>query len=158
MPRPKGSKDIPKRKKAMILAQKNVGVCSNKKIAENFGVSESTVNQINSRTVDTATLLLSRKYQAELSARLDRINDKILDAIEKKVDEGGNKLTELSTAFGTLFDKQRLHQNQATEITQNYTESDLARELMRRLIEKRGWSKEKALAAAKQEFPEAELS
>jgi hypothetical protein len=87
---------------------------------------------------------------------LYRINDKILDSIEAQVDAGEIPANHLSTIFGTLYDKQRLHNNQLTNITQNLSDEEraleIATEFIRRQIE-RNFDVKKAVAAALQEFP-----
>jgi hypothetical protein len=87
---------------------------------------------------------------------LYRINDKILDSIEAQVDAGEIPANHLSTIFGTLYDKQRLHNNQLTNITQNLSDEEraleIASEFIRRQIE-RNFDVKKAVAAALQEFP-----
>lgn len=161
MPRTKGAKNLSKQEQAAILAQKNAQLCSQEKIADNFGVARRTVVGINESSVDEETLALSRKYQRELSTRIDRINDKILDSLEAQVDAGEIPANHLSTIFGTLYDKQRLHNNQPTNITQNLSDEEraleIATEFIKRLIQ-RNFAVEKAVAAAVQEFPGVDSS
>ncbi len=124
--------NLSKQQKAQILAQKNAHLFPHKKIADNFGVARRTVVNLNEFNVDEETIALSKKYQRQLSARIDRINDKILDNIEAQVTEGKIPAYQLSTIFGTIYDKQRLHNNQATTISQqNLTEEQLALDMLR---------------------------
>lgn len=155
----RGAKNLSKQEQAQILAQKNARLCSQKKIADNFGVARRTVVNLNESTVDDETLALSLKYQRRLSARIDRINDKILNHIEAQIDAGDVPANQLSTIFGTLYDKQRLHNNQPTNITHNQSDDarafETALKFVQRLIE-RNFAIEKAVAAAAQEFPDVD--
>jgi DNA-binding XRE family transcriptional regulator len=70
MSRIKGAKNLSKQEQAQILAQKNARLCSQEKIADNFGVTRRTVINLKESNVDEETRALSLKYQRALSARI----------------------------------------------------------------------------------------
>lgn len=62
MARTKGAKDIPKRKRAQILAKKNTDLYPNSQLAKENGVSVEAIKKITNQSVQPDVLEMSRKY------------------------------------------------------------------------------------------------
>jgi hypothetical protein len=149
MARTKGTPDLKPVQKARILAKKNAELYGHKKIAEEEGVSLSTVEKTKIETVEPEVLKLYPQETAKLEQRIARVRDKALNALEVEIDKGEVPANHLSTIFGTLYDKHRLETGQATEITQN-----LSAPL---LVIRRGWSIKQS-EMTKEEYVEFTMS
>ncbi len=66
MPKAKGTTDIPKRKRAQILADKNTQLSTPSAIAAKYNVSRSTVHKITDKKVTADVLAMASEYEREI--------------------------------------------------------------------------------------------
>lgn len=65
MARTTGSKDIPKRKRALILAEKNTQQYNRSEIAHRHGISTSTIDKISNDTVPEELRQMAARYESD---------------------------------------------------------------------------------------------
>lgn len=154
MPRKKGDKDIPKTKKAVILARKNANLSTVTAIAKEEGVSESAVRKITVSSVPPEVALMSREFETQF---IEYAQANAMRAQKTAFD----KIHELNAKDATIvaeknFNMSQVYHNRPTQITGTVSELEKARQLFKRLIEFRGWEKEKAIAGIKEVFPDVD--
>lgn len=114
MPRSKGAKVLSKVDKAQIIAQKNAALCPRSEIAENFGVSVSTVTHL-SLTVPDDVAELATAFETALiryaKANALKAARRTFDAIDDLPADKAAIVQEKN------YNMVRLHQNQPTGIT-----------------------------------------
>ena len=117
MARTTGSPNLSNNRKAKIVAKKNLRFSTQKQIAEEEGVSRCTVNQLSEADLDPATKSLAKDYEEQFLKDLKRTNYKLLNYLEKSVDDQTLPPQAISTAFGVTFDKIQLKTGNPTEIS-----------------------------------------
>ncbi len=121
--RTKGSPNLTKEKRVVIKAQKNLRLTTQKQIAEDNGVAEMTVRQIE-RNMTEEDLEQAAQLERDHKIDIKRVRNKALDRLEEAIDKGTLKTEALIPAYGTLYDKFRLETGQATQINQESNSPD----------------------------------
>jgi len=155
MPRTKGASEIPPRKRARILAKKNTNQYNRSEIALSEKVSLPTVDNITMDTVSPQVRKMADKYTRDFVTYADA------NAMKAQI-RTFNTIDELTAdkAAGVAeknFNMAQISRNLPTQITNKLTDEDLARELLFRLVNNRGWTQEKAEAGIKMRFPDFDL-
>ena len=129
MSRTKGAKDLSKIDKAQIIAQKNASICPKEKIAENFGVSVSTVTHLSLANVPDDVAELAEAFETALiqyaKANALKAAKRTFDTIHELPADKAAMVQEKN------YNMVRLHYNQPTEIVQmNQQITDAAQKLL----------------------------
>ena len=133
---------------------KELQIGTQQKIGDAVGLSRKSVNRIKLKTASPEVLALVPFEEKKLLDQINETRDKALRKLNLKLDTDDIPGEKLSTIFGTLYDKSRLESSLPTQITQTFlSDTDLAKELFRRMIENHKWSADDALEGVKQRFP-----
>lgn len=116
MPRTKGATDIPKRKKARILAKKNVQELTVIEIAAQEGVCRNSVIAIKPETVSADVLAMAQKYERDFILYAEA---NALKAQKRTFDTIGELSADKAAIVAEKnFNMSRLWRNQPTSIVQ----------------------------------------
>jgi len=111
--RPKGQGNIPDTVKLDILQQKTLKLNTQGDIAKKYGISRVSVCNMSPDDLSPESQL---KFDSFI-ARLERVRNKALNAIENKLDEGLFRAEHLAGLFTTINNASRLENDQPTSIT-----------------------------------------
>ena len=156
MARTKGASDIPPRKKARILAKKNTQQYTRSELAKEFNVSEITIAKLNQNSVTPEVRKMAEKYQRDFITYAQAI---AMKAQQRTFDT----LNELNAKDATIvaeknFKMVQIIQNRPTQIINEPTDEEIAKELLWRLVNNRQWSKKEALEEIKQAYPDVDTA
>lgn len=132
MARTDGAKTIPKAKKARILAQVNVGLCTKEEIAAKEGVSLSTVRMTTNESVRPDVLAMAERFQRQFQTYADAT---ALKAVERAYDTVNELPADKAAAVAEkFFNMGRVSRGEATSYTQN-APGETAHKLLAKAIE-----------------------
>ena len=156
MARTKGASDIPPRKKARILAKKNTQQYTRSELAKEFNVSEITIAKLNQNSVTAEVRKMAEKYQRDFITYAQAI---AMKAQQRTFDT----INELNAKDATIvaeknFKMVQILQNRPTQIINEPTDEEIAKELLWRLVNNRQWSKKEALEEIKQAYPDVDTT
>ncbi len=155
MPRTKGAKDLSGQEKAQIIAQKNTKLYNHQKIADNFNISKTTVDHLSERRLPLEIQQLARQYESEYVQYIEAGAMKAVKHVLSTIEElSADKAAVVAEKF---FNISQIHHNRPTKISREISEVELARQLLTRLIEKRGWTEHEAIAGIKERFPALDI-
>lgn len=154
MARTKGTKDIPKRKKAQILAEKNLGLSSQADIAKKHGVHFTTVSKITEESVPPAVLEMSKRYLAQYRIYAEA------NAMKAQI-QAFDTMHELNAKDATAVAEKNFNMIQALDnaATTNYSQmsdEELAKGIYKSLLAK-GHAAERIIEKLEQEFPAVDV-
>ena len=156
MPKAKGTMDIPKRKRAQILAEKNTQLSTPSAIAAKYNVSRSTVHKITDRSVSGEVLAMASVYERKILTYTQAIAMKAQQRTFDTINELNAK--DAAIVAEKNFKMVQIIQNRPTQIINEPTDEEIAKELFWRLVNNRQWSEEKALEGIKQAYPDVDTS
>lgn len=87
--------------------------------ARELGIPNTTVNDTVNRNIDKPEFArLREEKRKKFGAKFEKIINKALDRLDKEIDEQDKiPVSQLSTVVGTLYDKNRLENDESTENT-----------------------------------------
>lgn len=128
-------------------------------IARELKVSQPSVSLIKYESLTDEQKAEVDKKRADLGAHGMELSFNAL-LKGKELVEKAHSVRDLPAVMGAAkigHDISRLESNQPTVITQPLSDEDLALELFRRLIEKRGWRAEDAIEGIRERFPDVDV-
>jgi predicted transcriptional regulator len=156
MARTKGASDIPPRKKARILAKKNTQQYTRSELAKEFNVSEITIAKLNQNSVTPEVRKMAEKYQRDFITYAQAIAMKAQQRTFDTINELNAK--DAAIVAEKNFKMVQIIQNRPTQIINEPTDEEIAKELLWRLVNNRQWSKKEALEEIKQAYPDVDTT
>jgi hypothetical protein len=154
MPRTTGAKDVSPRKKARILAKKNVQELTAVELAKEEGMCRNTVIAIKPHTVPPEVLEMSKRYACQFAtfaeANALKAMQRTFDTIDELPADKASKVAE------TQFNLVRTIKGESTTNSQSLSDGQLARELLRRMVENYGWTEDKTIKMIAERFPDVD--
>lgn len=152
MPRIKGTKDIPKAKKARILAKKNTQLATQVSIARDEKVSKSVVSRITESSVPPDVLQLSKKYELQYATYAEA---NAMKAQQRAFDT----IHELNAKDATIVAEKNFNMAQAlrgSSGTNSPSVEQIALRFLSLLIEK-GITEQRAQIITQNKYPDVKL-